>query len=483
MKFTSIPTRTVLIGLATIFFITHNTLGQSPQNKQLFNGSWLSEADYFQFTFHVNENTCNSTVASFDFPAQESWGIPVDFTISDTSVYFDIYNIRCKYEGVIAENGNLITGNFINPYGRKIPINLKKTENPPVRTSKRPQEPTKPYPYHSEEVSFMNQIDNVELLGTLTLPQSSQKSKAVVLITGSGGNDRDQLIHGHRVFLVLADYLTRQGIAVLRFDDRGIGRSQGNYDEATFENFINDAMAAHEYLKSRKEVDPNQTGLLGHSEGAAIAIMASSVPKAVSFTVLMSAPAHGFSDLHRGLIDQFTNDYRNNGASEEAIQFKSDLLFSMFIIARDEYDKDVAKTKIDELLKNSEASLMKLSKEDRVAIETESIDTYDYDWFLSTRFLNVLRYQPEPALSNIQCPLLALQGKKDTQISYDNLSEIERMVKEGGNDHCTVQGFEDVNHLFQRCETGQESEYAQIEETIAPEVLNSISDWINETIR
>jgi pimeloyl-ACP methyl ester carboxylesterase len=323
----------------------------------------------------------------------------------------------------------------------------------------------------------------VELQGTLTLPQSPKKSKAVVLISGSGGNDRDQLIYGHRVFLVLADYLTRQGIAVLRFDDRGIGRSLGNYDEATFENFINDAMAAHEYLKSRKEIDPNQTGLLGHSEGAAIAILASSVPESVSFVVLLSAPALGFSDSERGLIDQFTNDYRNNGASEEAIQFKSDLLFSMFIIARDEYDVDVAKTKIDELLISSEAALMELSEEDRVAIETESIETYDYDWFLSTRFLNILRYQPEPALSNIQCPLLALHGKKDVQISYDNISEIEKMVMNGGNDHCTVLGFEDVNHLFQRCETGQESEYVQIEETMAPEVLSSISDWINETVR
>lgn len=483
MKTQSILFRKVILGLAAFIIINDSSLGQSSQVMQVFTGSWLSEAEFFQFVFHVNEKKDSSISASFDFPAQESWGIPVDFIMSDTSVFFDIYNIRCKYEGVISEEGNVIRGNFISPYGEKIPINLRKTDNPPVRTSKRPQEPSKPYPYHSEEVSFINQVDNVELHGTLTLPQSTKKSKAVVLITGSGGNDRDQLIYGHRVFLVLADYLTRQGIAVLRYDDRGIGRSQGNYDEATFEDFINDAMAAHEYLKSRKEVDPNQTGLIGHSEGAAIAILASSVNKAVSFTVLMSAPAHGFSESNRGLINQFTSDYRNNGASEEAIQFKRDLLLKMFIIARDEYDKDVAKSKIDDLLSSSEASLMELSKEDRVAIETESIETYDYDWFLSTSFLNILRYQPESALSNIECPLLALQGKKDVQISYDNLSEIERMVKDGGNDQCTALGFEDVNHLFQSCETGQESEYAQIEETIAPEVLHSISDWINETLR
>ncbi len=472
--------RPILLGIFAVLIVTQSASGQSPQNKQLLNSSWISEADFFQFVFHVNENSDHSLMAFFDIPAQESWGIPADCAVSDSSVNFDIYNIKCKYEGVITEDGNLIVGNFINPYGNKIPINLRRTENPPVRTSLRPQEPGKPYPYHSEEISFINQVDKVELHGTLTLPRSSQRSKAVVLITGSGGNDRDQLIYGHRVFLVLADYLTRQGIAVLRFDDRGIGRSGGNYDEATFVNFINDAMAAHEYLKSREEVDPSQTGLIGHSEGAAIAIIASSVPEAVSFAVLMSAPAHGFSDSERGLIDQFTNDYRNNGASEKAIQFKSDLLYQIFTIARDETDEDAARMKIDEFLKNSEDALMELSEEDRVAIETESIDSYDYSWFLSTRFLNILRYQPEPALAKIQCPLLVLQGAKDTQISYENLSEIEKMVKEGGNDQCTAQGFEDMNHLFQRCKTGQESEYAQIEETIAPKVLQTISDWIGK---
>lgn len=470
--------RPVFIGFLVILMANHNALSQSAQITQIFKGSWISEAEFFQFIFHVKGNSDSSIEAYFDFPAQESWGIPSDLITTDTSAHFDIFNIRCKYEGVIAEEGNLIVGNFINPYGGKIPINLRKTDSPPIRTSKRPQEPVKPYPYHSEEVSFMNTIDSVELYGTLTLPPTSEKSKAVVLLTGSGGNDRDQLIYGHRIFLVLADYLTRQGIAVLRFDDRGIGRSKGNYDEATFDNFIQDALAAHEYLRSRDEVDPGQTGLLGHSEGAALSIMASSLHEDVSFTVLMAAPAHGFSESHRDLIDQFTNDYRNSGASEEAIQFKSDLLYQIFTIARDEYDEDAARAKIDLLLKESEASLMALSEADRKAIETETIDSYDYSWFLSTRFLNILRYQPEPALARIQCPLLALQGTRDIQVSYESLSEIERMVKEGGNEHCTAKGFEGLNHLFQHCETGQESEYTQIEETIAPEVLQAISGWI-----
>ncbi len=478
MKTHRIPTGSVILGILLIFIVHSNINSQSPQNNQIFNGSWISEAEYFQFVFHVSEHNDSSMAAHFDFPAQESWGIPADFAAEDSIVHFDVYNIRCQYKGVIAEEGNLIEGHFINPYGREMPINLRRTENPPVRTSLRPQEPSQPYPYHSEEVSFINQVNNIELHGTLTLPQSSQKSKAVVLISGSGGNDRDQLIWGHRVFLVLSDYLTRQGFAVLRYDDRGIGRSKGNYDEATFENFIGDALAAHAYLRSRDEVDPAQVGLLGHSEGAALAIIASSKSEDVSFAVLMSAPAHGFSDQQRDLIDIYTNDYRINGASEEAIQFKAELLYKIFCIARDEFNEDAARVKIDQVLKNSESALMQLSEEDRVAIETESIDSYDYSWFLSTQFLNILRYQPEPALASIDCPLLILQGSKDSQIAYENLSEIERMVTEGGNDRVTAVGFEGINHLFQHCETGQESEYAQIEETMASEVLNSISDWV-----
>lgn len=164
---------------------------------------------------------------------------------------FDIYNIRCTYEGKISKDGRTIEGQFKGPDGGGMPLVLDQVDNPPIRTSKRPQEPKKPYPYKEKEVFFENKIDNVKLAGTLTLPESSGPYPAVLLLSGSGPNDRDQLIWGHRVFLVLADYLTRQGIAVLRYDDRGAGRSTGDYDKGTFDDFKRDALAGISYLKTQ----------------------------------------------------------------------------------------------------------------------------------------------------------------------------------------------------------------------------------------
>ncbi|KPK82891.1 MAG: hypothetical protein AMS27_13720 [Bacteroides sp. SM23_62_1] len=362
-----------------------------------------------------------------------------------------------------------------------MPVDLVKTKNPPVRTSKRPQEPVKPYPYRSEEVVFVNRTDSITLQGTLTMPESSGPFRAVILLSGSGPNDRDELIWGHRVFLVLADYLTQQGIAVLRYDDRGVGRSGGNYDEATFENFALDALAAFEYLKTRPEINQDHIGFIGHSEGGAIAPLAASKSGEVSFIVLMAAPGYNAIQAEEhGLVSQWENSYRNNGASEEAISFKCNLLSEIFNTAREETDLNTARDKIHDLIKNSEPSLRELSEEDRKKIEMESVESYNMDWVLSTGFLNILRYDPQSTLSNVSCSVLAINGTKDFQMPYQNLSGIEEALKLGGNTDCTIGKLEGLNHIFQTAETGQESEYSVIEETISPQALTLISDWIKK---
>lgn len=472
----------VFYGLTILFITCQNLLCQSFQSDQVAQGNWISNVDWLKFVIRVAGNEEGSSDCYIDFPAEEAWDIPVDMFLSDSSkIKFDVYNIRCKYEGIITESGDTIKGNFINPYGDKIPIDLVKTENPPVRTSKRPQEPVKPYPYRSEEVVFINRTDSITLHGTLTMPDSSGPFRAVILISGSGPNDRDELVWGHRVFLVLADYLTRQGIAVLRYDDRGVGRSGGNYDEASFENFSLDAMAAFEYLKTRPEIDQDHIGFIGHSEGGAIAPIAASKSDEVSFIVLMAAPGYNAIEAkEHGLISQWENSYRNNGASEEAISFKCNLLSEIFNIAREETDVNAARNKISELIKNSEPSLLELSEEDRKKIEMESVESYNIDWILSTGFLNILKYDPQSTLRNVSCPVLAINGTKDFQMPCDNLSGIEQALKSGGNNDCTIIKIEGLNHLFQSAETGQESEYSRIEETIAPQALTLISDWIKK---
>ena len=472
----------VFYGLAILFITCQNLLCQSFQGDQVVQGNWISHVDWFKFVIRVGENEEGSPDCYFDLPAQEAWDIPVDIFLSDSSkLMFDIYNIRCKYEGIITESGDTIKGNFIGPDGEKIPVDLVKTENPPVRTLKRPQEPVKPYPYRSEEVVFVNRTDSITLQGTLTMPESSGPFRAVILLSGSGPNDRDELIWGHRVFLVLADYLTRQGIAVLRYDDRGVGRSGGNYDEASFENFALDALAAFEYLKTRPEIDQDHIGFIGHSEGGAIAPLAASKSDEISFIVLMAAPGYNAIQAEEhGLVSQWENNYRNNGASEKAISFKCNLLDEIFSTAREETDVNTARNKINELIKNSEPSLLKLSEEDRKKIEMESVESYNMDWVLSTGFLNILRYDPPSTLRNVSCPVLAINGTKDFQMPCENLSGIEEALKSGGNNDCTIVKLEGLNHLFQTAETGQESEYSVIEETISTQVLTLISDWINK---
>ncbi|UCG26955.1 MAG: alpha/beta fold hydrolase, partial [Bacteroidales bacterium] len=469
-----------ITGILLILITCQCSSDQAFQNKQVFKGHWISTSYYLKFTIHVLEKENKTIECYIDFPGEEAWNIPVDMEVSDSmDVTFDIYNIRCKYKGAVNDSTELISGYFITSDGGEIPVDLMKTDNPPERTSLRPQEPVEPYPYKSEEIAFENTTDNITLKGTLTIPDLPGPHPGVVLISGSGPNDRDQLIFGHRVFLVLADYLTRQGIAVLRYDDRGVGRSDGNYDEATFENFTSDALAACIYLKSRSEIDPERTGLLGHSEGAAIAPLAASQSPEAGFIVLMSAPGYNFIESEdKGLISQWEISYRNNGVSEEAISFKLDLLVNMFLIAKEESDKDMARNKIRELLEKSEPSLLELSEDDRKKIELESIETYDIEWMLSTGFLNILKYDPQSVISGVHCPVLAVHGSKDSQIPVENLSAVEQALKNGGNEDYTIKNFEGLNHLFQTAETGQVSEYPQIEETIAPQVLVFISEWI-----
>jgi len=453
-------------------------LAFSAQPNTSIVGNWMSKPGQFNIVFRVSKNEDGSFNAYTDFPNEEAWDIPVDLILPGSmDVRFDIYNIRCAYEGKISQNGLSINGKFKGPDGGGMPLVLERVDNPPVRTSKRPQEPKKPYPYKEEIVSFENRLDKVTLAGTLTLPESPGPYPAVLLLSGSGGSDRDQLIWGHRSFLVLSDYLTRQGIAVLRYDDRGVGRSTGNYDASTFEDFKRDALAGVEYLKTRPEIDAKKIGLTGHSEGAVIGPLAASESPDVAFMVIMAAPGL-MSDDFEGLIKQWTDSYRSKGASQKAITFKASVLRNIFYTIRHEDDLNVAKSKIKNLLQKAKPELAKLSANERKKIELESIDTFHFDWMLSPGFSSVLRYNPETTLMKVKCPVLALHGDRDMQIPKEDLKGVEAALKAGGNLQYTIKEFSGMNHLFQTAKTGSPSEYASIEETISPIVLNMISDWI-----
>lgn len=439
-------------------------------------GNWMSKAGQFKIIFRVSQDEGGSLTALTDIPDQEAWDIPADLTVTDNMVVrFEIYNIRCVYEGTMSKNGKVIDGKFKGPDGGGMPLVLERVDNPPVRTSKRPQEPKRPYPYAEQEVFFENKVDKVKLAGTLTLPESEGPYPAALLVTGSGPNDRDQLIWGHKVFLVLADYLTRHGIAVLRFDDRGVGRSTGDYDKSTFEDFKRDALAGLEYLRTRPEIDAEEVGLIGHSEGGAIATMAAASSPDAAYLVLMAAP--GSSDFD-GLLKQIADSYRANGATEKAISVKCSILEKIFYAIRGEDNSKNTKLKIQKVLQEAKSELGMLSKDQRQKIELESVDTYDFDWMLSPGFSSILRYDPKTYLTKIKCRVLAMNGNKDVQMPSNNLKAIEAALLAGGNQEYTIKELPGLNHLFQKAQTGSPEEYSKIEETISPTVLNIISDWI-----
>jgi uncharacterized protein len=332
----------------------------------------------------------------------------------------------------------------------------------------RPQEPKKPYPYDEEEVGYENKRDGVKLAGTLTFPRGKGPFPAVLLITGSGPQDRNESILGHKPFLVLADYLTRQGIAVLRVDDRGVGGSTGSAPNSTTENFAADVTAGIEFLKTRKEIDPKQIGLIGHSEGGLVAPMVAAQNGDVAFIVLMAGAGLTGEEI---LYLQGAMIMKANGAGAGQLARLRATQESMFKILKEEKDPAAAEKRLREEMSKNLTEEEKKKSEQTIAVHIKLANTPWFRYFLTL--------DPRPALRKVKCPVLALNGENDLQVSAnENLREIEAALKAGGNNDVSIARLPKLNHLFQTCETGSPNEYIKIEETIAPVALRTVGDWI-----
>jgi fermentation-respiration switch protein FrsA (DUF1100 family) len=340
----------------------------------------------------------------------------------------------------------------------------------------RPHDPKKPFPYAAEEVVYENKAAGVKLAATLTLPKGAGPFPAVVLITGSGPQDRDETVAGHRPFLVLADYLTRRGIAVLRADDRGVGGSTGDVFKSTTADFADDALAGVAYLKGRKEVHPKQIGLLGHSEGGIAAPLAAVKSADIAFIVLLAGTGLPGEEL---LYLQGERVGRAAGAGEKELARGRALQEAFFAILKKE--KDAAAVR-KQLLAAVEAERAKLSDEEKKAAKGQEVALQAQLKMIQTPwFRYFLTHDPRPALRQVRCPVLALNGAKDVQVpSKENLGAIEKALREGGNKDFTVKELPGLNHLFQTCKTGGIAEYGTIEETIAPAVLDLVADWVRQ---
>lgn len=421
----------------------------------------------FRITGHEN----GSLVATMDSPDQGAQNIPVEtVTFENGRLHLESSVVRGGYDGVMNAGGS-IDGTW-HQSGQSLPLVLERVDEAPKM--KRPQEPEKPYPYIEEEVRYENEQARITLAGTLTLPRSEGTFPAVILISGSGAQDRDETIVGHRLFLVLADYLTRKGIAVLRVDDRGVGGSTGDVLEATSEDFAGDVLAGARFLRSHKQIRPAQIGLIGHSEGGIVAPIAAARSSDIAFIVLMAGtglPGENILRLQSDLV------LKAVGASDQIVALQHTALRQILEAVKSEKNRPDAEKKIRAVMTDL---LGKLSPEEKEALAASDVAMeIQLRMILSEWFRFFVTYDPRPTLKKVTCPVLAINGQLDLQVpAKENLSAIEEALKAGGNTRYTIRELPKHNHLFQRAQTGAISEYAKIEESISPVALELISQWI-----
>ena len=435
-----------------------------------WNGVLKVQGTQLRLVFNVTKSE-NGLTSTMDSPDQGANGIPVTKTTFENSkIKFEVANARIEYDGEL--NGDEITGTF-KQGGQVFPMNLsrKAIEKEVV---KRPQEPSKPYSYYSEDVTFQNPKANISLAGTLTLPEKEGVFPVVILISGSGPQNRDEELVGHKPFLVISDYLTKNGIAVLRYDDRGVGQSKGDFKTATTTDFATDVESAITYLKTRKEINKKQIGLVGHSEGGLIAPMVASKSKDVNFIVLLAGTGIQGDKL---LLLQQELIAKANGASESDIKKSVQANANLFKMVLQSNDNQKLKAdltnKINEIVKNDNSSEIPkgMTKDQYIALQVDQITSPWMEYFM--------KYNPVPALEKVKCAVLAVNGEKDLQVPpKENLTAIKNALTKGGNKNVTTIEFPNLNHLFQECKTGSPNEYASIEQTFSPRALAEITQWI-----
>ena len=412
--------------------------------------------------FHISE-TDGNLIATLDSPAQGATGIPVDTVMfEDGHLTLGITAIGGGYEGDLSND--TLTGAW-SQSGMSFDLTLERTEEGAAALN-RPQEPKAPFPYDTEDVRIVGSADGVTLAGTLTLPDTEAPAPVVVLISGSGPQDRDEALAGHRPFLVLADHLTRHGVAVLRLDDRGVGESTGSFATATSVDFADDVVAAVEFLDRRPDVGP--IGLIGHSEGGIVAPMVANRSTAVRFVVLMAGPGLVGEEI---LYRQSDLIITASGGSDEAAAANRRAQATLFAVIKAEDDPVVLRTRLRETLEEAMAAVPPDAREVQIQAQLTQLTSPWFRYFLT--------YDPAPALRELDCPVLAIIGEKDLQVPpRANLEAIRHAFTVSGNEDVEVVELAGLNHLFQTAETGAPTEYSQIEETMSPRALDTMTGWI-----
>ena len=428
--------------------------------SQNITGSWYGNLDVqgqkLPLVFHI-EQEGNDLKSTFDSPTQGAKGIPIQKTLFESNeLTFNASNLGITFKGKL--NNEKLEGIF-SQSGMNFHLIL--TRNAETTVVNRPQTPKPPFNYNSDDVTFKNDTQGNLLAGTLATPKNFKKNQPIlVMITGSGAQDRNEEMFEHKPFLVIADDLAKKGIATLRLDDRGIGGSKKGKENATSADFATDINSAVNYLVKNGY---KNIGLIGHSEGGMIAPMVANKNKSVKFLVLLAAPGIPILDL---VLDQNKKIAESTNLPQEAIDEVLAIKSKTFNYAHLYNGKDF---KID-FTNYLEENYPKMSEQEREPF----IAQMSSEWF---RYF--IKFNPEDYLSKVKIPVLAMNGSLDMQVSAkENLAGIKKSLTKAGNKNFEIIEFEGLNHLFQTAKTGSPAEYGQIEETFSPKVLDRMSSWI-----
>ncbi len=452
-----------------IFAIIVFTLFSISSFSQDISGNWIGELNVggtiLEIAFHL-KNDENGLKATMDIPKQGLSNSPAQTaTYIDSTLTIKFPTFGMEYKARLNQENKFI-GN-LSQSGQSLPMNLTKG----IIELNRPQEPKAPFPYYSENVTFENKADNIKLSGTLTLPKKEGKFPVAIIISGSGPQNRDGEMFGHKPYFVLADYLTKNGIGVLRYDERGVGDSQGDFETAAINEFSSDVKSAIDYLKTRKDIDPSKIGLIGHSIGGIIAPKVAVENGNIGFIVLMAGPGINGDKI---MLSQKAALERLMGYSEMEIEQSQGFVKGAYdIILNSNLDNPSLKDSINSFYLNKYGALLPENQRDALV-----------DQITSYEVVSLIKSEPSVYLEKIKCPVLAINGSKDFQVlPKENLAAIKNSIEKNGNKKVKTVELENLNHLFQESKTGMLSEYSEIEQTMSPVVLELISGWIKEQIK
>jgi len=439
---------------------------------QSITGDWYGSLNVqgmnMKLVFHIVE-TDDGYAATFDSPSQGAAGIPFTSAVrNENTITLTADNIAATYTAALEnETLNGIWKQGVNEFE----LVMSRTDQE-VKGPNRPQEPKGALPYKAEDIFFENSASDITLAGTLTLPEGNGPLPAVILISGSGPQDRDEYFMSHRPFLVIADHLTRQGIAVLRYDDRGFGESTGNHGSATSLDFATDAAAAVAYLKTRDEIDNEHIGLAGHSEGGLIAPIVAADDADVAFIILLAGPGVSGVEIQKQQIESFAPMM---GLTPEQIEEEKRNIEQIAAIVREtdlggELNQKIAEFFLSKMPEGD--TFMGMNKEEFINQKLMELNRPWYKYFID--------HNPAEFLKEVNVPILAINGSRDVQVSPQNLEYIREATSH--NNQVTITEYPGMNHLFQNCTSCMMSEYPTIETTISPIVLQDLSKWILDII-